>query len=202
MFALSFSALLRRWPRALLRSRIACAFLLVALTAGLYALALQLYGNFHTVIAGELYRSAQPSAQDIHAYAARYGIKSIINLRGDNTGTPWYDKEIAASKKLGIAHFNFSMSARRELSQPRAESLIALLREAPKPVLVHCTSGSDRSGLASALFLAAIAQKGEFAAEGQLSFRFGHVAIPYFSSSFAMDDSFENLEPWLGFAGS
>jgi len=184
------------------KHRVIKGILVLFVMAGLYAGALQLLGNFHTVLNGTLYRSGQPTAEQIAAYHARYGIQTIVNLRGDNAGSPWYDQEVAISQKLGIKHIDFRMSARKELPQPRAEELISLLRMAPKPLLVHCNGGADRSGLASALFIAAIAKKGEFAAENQLSFRFGHVSIPYLSSSFAMDNTFEDLEPWLGFSGS
>lgn len=183
-------------------ARFGVALLAALVLLGGYAGVLQLTGNVHTVMDGVLYRSAQPSKNQIFALSKDYGIRSIVNLRGDNTGSPWYDDEIEASKALGLAHYNFRMSARRELSQEQAEELITMLRQAPKPVLVHCNGGADRSGLASALFLAAIAQKGEDAAEAQMSFHYGHVSIPYLSSSFAMDRTFENLESWLGFKGS
>ncbi len=176
--------------------------LLVLAVLGGYAGILQLTGNFHTVLAGELYRASQPSSDQIMSYKKDYDIHSIVNLRGDNTGSPWYDEEVETAKALGIAHINFRMSAKHELTQERAEELISILRDAPRPILVHCNGGADRSGLASALFLAAIAQKGEAAAEGQLSFHYGHVSIPHISSSYPMDQTFENLEPWLGFEGS
>ncbi|MGE4352219.1 MAG: dual specificity protein phosphatase family protein [Bdellovibrionales bacterium] len=175
---------------------------LFLLIVGIYCGYLYLTGNFHEVLPGLLYRSSQPTPEQIAAYKAKYDIQSIVNLRGDNTGSPWYDQEVAESKRLGIQHFNFRMSARRQLSQEQAQELIAILRKAPKPLLVHCVSGADRTGLASALYLAAIAQKGEEASEDQMSLVFGHVAIPYLSSAFAMDETFEKLEEWLGFPDS
>ncbi|MDD3182506.1 MAG: tyrosine-protein phosphatase [Alphaproteobacteria bacterium] len=178
------------------------ALLFLGALFGGYVGFLQLTGNFHTVLAGVLYRSSQPSSEQIASYKDRYGIQSIINLRGDNTGSPWYDEEVSASQKLGIKHINFRMSARRELSFDQAVNLILTLRNAPKPVLVHCMSGSDRSGLAAALYLAAIEKKGEDASEDQISIRFGHVPIPYLSSAFAMDQTFEDLESWLGYSDS
>lgn len=194
------SKLLSRFPRWVVRS--VATFLVILVALGGYAGVLQLTGNFHTVLAGELYRASQPSSDQLVSYKKDYGIRTIVNLRGDNTGSPWYDEEVDAAKTLGIMHINFRMSAKRELTQERAEELISILRDAPKPVLVHCNGGADRSGLASALFLAAVAQKGEASAEGQLSFRYGHVSIPYLSSSYPMNQTFENLEPWLGFLGS
>jgi uncharacterized protein (TIGR01244 family) len=166
--------------------------------AGLYLGALQVGGNFHTVVPGELYRSAQPTAAMIAEYGQNYGIKTIVNLRGDNAGSPWYDAEITEAKKLGIAHVDFRMSARREMTMEQFNQIIDVLQKAEKPVLIHCKSGSDRSGLVSALYVAAIAKLGEDVAESQISFRYGHIPLSI-SAPYAMDRSFEAFEPALGF---
>lgn len=188
------------------RRRYAVGFLVATLFVvamyGFYAGILQMTGNFHAVTVGVVYRSSQPTKEQIAAYKEKYDIHSIINLRGESPGNPWYEDELAESKKLGIAHFDFRMSATKELPQERARALIALLDQAPKPVLVHCNHGADRSGLAAALYLAAIAKAGEEPSEAQMSLRFGHIAIPILSSAFAMDETFENLEGWLGYPRS
>jgi protein tyrosine/serine phosphatase len=101
-----------------------------------------------------------------------------------------------------VAHVDFRMSASRELTQSEAERLLAILNAADKPLLIHCQSGADRSGLAAALYLAAIARHGEAAAEDQLSIRYGHIGLPHVSSAYAMDRTWETLERWLGFSGS
>lgn len=163
--------------------------------------ALELTGNFHAVVPGSLYRSAQPTASDIARYRAAHGIRTIVNLRGANAGSPWYDAEIAEAKHLGIAHLDFRMSAKRELTQGAAADLIQLLERAEKPVLIHCNWGADRSGLAAALYVAAVAKLGEAAAEDQFSLRYGHLSLPVVAA-YAMDRTFEALEPWLGFPDS
>lgn len=172
-----------------------------ALATGVYLATLQITGNFHAVVEGELYRSAQPGPADIVRYAQDHGIKTIINLRGENKGSAWYDTEIAQSQKFGIHHVDFRMSAWRQLPQQEAAELILLLERAEKPVLIHCKSGADRSGLAAALYVAAVAKLGEEAAERQISIRYGHFSIPLIAP-FAMDATFEALEPWLGFPDS
>jgi protein tyrosine/serine phosphatase len=157
--------------------------------------------NFHPVVQGELYRSAQPPPERIAAYQKEHGIKTIINLRGSNVGSAWYDDEVAEAMRLGIAHVDFRMSARRELTEQQFNDLIALLRTVEKPVLVHCTAGADRSGLVAALYLAAIAKRGEAEAESQISFWYGHIPF-WFSAPYAMDRTFEAFEPVLGYPNS
>jgi protein tyrosine/serine phosphatase len=184
---------------------IACSLAVLLLpfaVLGSYIVAIQSNRNFDTVVAQQVYRSAQPTAADLRKYAAEHHLGSIINLRGAEKGSAWYDDEIATASALGLKHYDFRMSASQALTQPEAAELVALLEHAEKPVLVHCNWGADRTGLASALYLAAIAKQGEAAAEAQLSLRFGHFSVPLLSQGYAMDETFEALEPWLGFLGS
>jgi protein tyrosine/serine phosphatase len=172
---------------------IACGLLL----GGAYLGWLQLTGNFNTVVAGEFYRSGQLSAAQIADYTNQYGIKTIINLRGDNTGRVWYDEEVREAKRENIAHVNFGISARRELTAEQATTLVVIMKEAAKPILIHCQGGADRSGLASALYLAAIKKANQATAERQLSIRYGHFSLP-FIAEYAMDRTFEAFEGSLG----
>lgn len=166
---------------------------IVLALAGSYLIALEVTGNFHTVFPGELYRSAQPMPEQIDEYAKRYGIKTIINLRGEDDGSDWYQGEVAESKALGITHIDFRMSAGTELTQAQAEQLIDIMRTAEKPLLIHCRRGADRTGLASALYVAAIKKSGESQAEAQLLPIYGHLSIP-FTPPYAMDRTWQMVE--------
>ena len=186
------------------RSRLAQLCLLIAgsfiFGTVVYLAGLQLHGNFHEVIPGELYRSAQFDGATLRDYAERYHIRTVINLRGDNTGKHWYDEELAATKAVGLNHIDYRMSSSKHLDDHQIIDLIDIMRRAPKPLLIHCEGGSDRTGLATALYLAAIAKRSEFASELQLSIIYGHMPITV-HSSFALNDSFEDFEPVLGFDG-
>jgi protein tyrosine/serine phosphatase len=164
---------------------------LLLIAPGGYFGFVQLTGNFHAVIAGEVYRSAQPTADDIAAHVHRQGIRSVLNLRGSHVGTAWYDEEVAASDRLGIRHIDLQLSAHRELSDAEITRLEEIMRSAPKPLLIHCKSGADRTGLAAALYLLAVLHGRPGEAAGQLSWVYGH--FPFFGSrSVAMDQSFEH----------
>ena len=129
-------------------------------------------------------------------FVGAYKIRTVINLRGDNKGQPWYDAEVKESDHLKIVHVDFGMSARRELTQAQAIALIAVMGKAAKPLLIHCKDGADRAGLASALYLAVVKKVEPKVAEAQLSFRYGHISLPLIPE-YAMERSFEALEPSL-----
>lgn len=150
-------------------------------------------GNYHPVIAGEYYRAGQLSAEALSAHLAQDGIRSVVNLRGPNPGTGWYDAETAATAAAGVEHHDFRMSTAEELTAPEAARLIALLRDVPKPVLVHCEGGADRTGLATALYLAAVKGMDPEEAGAALSARYGHVGIEGVTRAWPMRHSWDSL---------
>ena len=181
-----------------------CALPILALAAlpvmagGGWAAWLQHSGNLHAVVAGQVYRSAQPSEAQLTAWTAAHGIRSVLNLRGASDAD-WYRMERATAERLNLAHADFPMRDSKVLSPDRAAALISLLDSLPKPVLIHCKAGSDRTGLAAALYLADTGHS-EAQAEAQISFRYGHVSLP-FSAAWAMDESWEAMEPSFGYDG-
>ena len=168
-----------------------------ALLVGSYVGLLHLTGNFHEVIAGELYRSAQPTPAALKGYIQSYGIRTVVNLRGESE-SDWYKDETAVAQRLGVNHLNFRMSAGRQLTAEESFQLIALLRDAPKPLLIHCQGGADRTGLASVIYLQQIANVDEETAEWQLSLLYGHIGLPFVSYAYPMDESWELFEKVLG----
>ena len=160
--------------------------IVVGLPLSFYGL-LHVNHNQHEVVPGLLYRSAQLPAREFVGLAKQVGLRTVINLRGENVGREWYDDQFRAAGELGVDFINYRMSASRELSVAQMAELAEILRQAPKPLLIHCGSGSDRTGLACALFLLEAGHPPEAVAY-QLSLRFGHFPFLW-SRSWAMDDS-------------
>jgi protein tyrosine/serine phosphatase len=173
-----------RWRRR------ALAALLAPVGALLIYAAYTLYdANFHVIVRGEAYRSGQMNAAQLTHAIQTYGIKSIVNLRGENPGTAWHQAEIQTAAKWHVTHYDFGFGSGDELTPARLDQLVTLLRRAPKPVLIHCLGGADRSGLAAALYCYAIAGEQPRTAERQLTFWDGHVPLIRPKVT-AMNDSF------------
>lgn len=168
-----------------------------ALLLGAYLAVLQLTGNFHEVVPGQFYRSAQLSKDGFDHYIETYHIRTVINLRGAKPGAPWYEDELAAAKAHGVTHVDFAMSASKELTPAQSFELVNLLRNAEGPILVHCKNGADRTGLASVMYLQQVDNVDEKTAEWQLTPLFGHLNIP-FTGAYAMDDTWEDFEKLIG----
>lgn len=172
------------------------AVLAIALAAWLVWV--QRSGNFATVATGLVYRSNQPTPERLAAYTKAVGLKSVLNLRGADMGAGWYRAERQAAADLGLTLIDFPMAANRELTQAESAALLDILRNAPKPLLIHCKSGSDRTGLAAVLYLALVLGQDEELAERQLSIRYGHFAVPVLSAAWPMDTTWELIEAWWG----
>jgi protein tyrosine/serine phosphatase len=162
---------------------------LLAASIGGYWGILQYEGNFHTVRAGVFYRSAQLSGDEIKEAVGKYAIKSVLNLRGAHKGEAWYDDEMTASNALGLTHIDYKLSATRFVTAQQIDEIIAIVRRVPKPLLIHCKSGADRTGLVAALYRYSDTGASAEQADRELSLIYGH--FPYLTSrSVAMDNSF------------
>ncbi len=176
-------------------------FLLALALMAIYVSVVFFTGNFHTVIAGRLYRSGQPSAQLIADWHERYGIKTIVNLRGTHPDRAWYKNEREAARQYGIELIDYKLSAKREVTSVQVDELLAILTKAKPPILIHCREGADRTGFVSALYVAGVAGGSELYAEFQLTPLYGHLPLWFIRSS-TMDTSFEKAEFRLGFPDS
>ena len=176
------------WVLTGLKTLIVTSVIAIGSAAG-YGAILRATGNVHTVVNGVLYRSAQLTRAQCETIIRQDGIKSILNLRGGAPTDPWYIAEVSVSNDRAIAHFDYTISAHRRVTPEQIADLLSILRRAPTPLLIHCRSGADRSGLLAALFLLGIQHDDPTDADRQLSLAYGH--FPYFlNKTVAMDESF------------
>ena len=131
-----------------------------------------LYNNFYP-LGGNVYRCSQPSPRQIRHYQATLGIRSIINLRGVN---PYgsYPLEQDTCEALGITLIDSVLYSRQA---PKVDEVLRLKQAFDSiayPALLHCKSGADRAGIASALFR--ILRLGHSAqdASAELHWKYGH----------------------------
>jgi protein tyrosine/serine phosphatase len=109
--------------------------------------------NFHWVIPGDASRAMQAWAGGLEAFLKRRGICAIINLRGRNDDLGWWQKETAIAKGAGIAHFDAMLDSRKLPTREMLARLIACFDTAPRPFLLKCSGGQDRTSFAAALYL-------------------------------------------------
>lgn len=157
----------------------------------------QLTGNFHEVIASEFYRSAQPKPGKITEWHKSFGLGSIINLRDDISPQELAEEQQEAQAN-GVVFYHFPLSSTKRVSIPKARELAKIMKDLPKPLLVHCDHGANRTGFASAVYLGKIAGKSEISAELQMSPYYGHIPLRGIGR-YAMYESWDIYEETLGF---
>ncbi len=155
------------------------------------------YANFHEVTPGVLYRSKQLTAKQFQHYIRKFGIKTIINLRGTELERKWYQGEMAAVAKNSVTHYDVPLSSTRYIPPQVLDSLMSNFRLSDKPILVHCWAGADRTGLFCAAWKLKVEKCPPEEALKQLSVIYGH--IPLFNSTRAMDRSFHDYICFLGY---
>jgi len=130
--------------------------------------------NWGVVAPGRLYRSNHPLPWQIRDAARRHGLRSMINLRGERSFCGSDRLGRAAAREAGLVHIDAPFESRGAPHRDRILRLAGILADLPEPILMHCKSGADRTGLAAGIWLLL---QGRPVAEAmaQLSLRYGHV---------------------------
>jgi protein tyrosine/serine phosphatase len=109
--------------------------------------------NFHWVVPGDAARAMQAWAGGLRPFLKRRGIAAIINLRGRNDDLAWWKQETAIAKSAGIAHLDAMLDSRKLPTRDMLVRLIETFDTAPRPFLLKCSGGQDRTSFAAALYL-------------------------------------------------
>lgn len=148
--------------------------------------------NFGAVVPGRVYRSAQPSPEDLKRWARRYGLKTVVNLRGQSS-LAFYRRERRAARQAGLKMFDVRFSAISHPPVPELEKLIRILEDKTlHPLLIHCEGGADRTGVASVLAAMAVGQQPYHQAREELSLARLHLG----SDPDQIEGFLERYEQW------
>jgi protein tyrosine/serine phosphatase len=105
------------------------------------------------VVPGEAARAAQAWAGGVRSFLKKRGIRAIINLRGRNDDLSWWRNETRAAQAVGARHFDTMLDSRKLPTRPMLVALINAFDAAPRPFMLKCSGGQDRTSFAAALYV-------------------------------------------------
>jgi hypothetical protein len=147
--------------------------------------------NFDVVDPGRVYRSAQPKG-DLGRVLADNRIASVLNLRGGSESDWWYANEVRETRKRDF--YDLPLSAARRPTRRELLVLLDLFDRCSYPLLIHCKSGSDRTGLAVGLYL--MAKKNVPPEKALRAFSIWHGHVPIYGPE-TLHEPFVEYQTWL-----
>lgn len=187
-----------RRARRLRRLKRLAVVLLVLLVASTAVFHRPLFlGNVGAVDPGKVYRCAQPKG-NLDDLIAELQPGSILNLRGGWYTDSWYAAEVEATEQAGIDFYDFPMKANRRPSRAELLTLIDLLDRCRYPLVIHCKSGADRTGLASALYRLVVLGHSPDEALEEFSIFYSHIPL---AGPERLHEPFKEYRDWLQVEG-
>lgn len=130
--------------------------------------------NWGVVEPGRLYRSNHPLPWQLRAAVRHFGLRSVINLRGERVDCGSDRLGRAAAASLGLVQIDAPFESRGAPHKDRILRLAEIFATLREPALLHCKSGADRTGLAAGLWML-LQGRPPAEALAQLSLRHGHI---------------------------
>ncbi len=110
----------------------------------------QSVANLGVVQRGRVFRSGQMSPQTLARTLKKHAIKTVLNLRGPSE-LAWHDREQTTTLAAGATQIDIPMSSCLWMTREQFRTLLDVVETAERPLLIHCSWGSERTGLASAI---------------------------------------------------
>lgn len=137
-------------------------------------------------VSDSVYRSEQPTARDFRELE-RAGIKSILNLR-------YLHKDSDVISKTSLKFYHVPMVA-LYMEQNRFIEALRIIKNSPKPILIHCQHGSDRTGAVIALYRIIFQKWSKEAAINELKYGgYGHHLIFFNIPNFIKNIDIKQIE--------
>jgi hypothetical protein len=140
----------------------------------------------------------QPAAGEWRGLISRLGVRSVVNLRGARLSERWYVDELAACREARVLHEDVRVKLDDWPPQHEVRRLVTFLGSAPRPLLLHCKTGIDRSGWGAAVAISLAGAPLERALDF-LSPRYGHVCRP---ATCPLHRFFARYQAWLRTTGT
>lgn len=155
-------------------------------------------------VAPGVWRANQPSPKRLRRYHEDLGIKTVISLRGRKRMSHLLFEE-ETCQQLGIPLHVLGLGARALVRRDVLLHLLDLFETVERPFLMHCKSGADRAGLASALYLMHMENAPVDQAARQLTLRHLHLkndrtgVLDFMLKAYAQDtaDSPMPIREWI-----
>ena len=141
---------------------------------GWYLGARYVWFNVHEVIPGQVYRSSQPSPAFLSKAVHEKNIRCVLKLNSPKEST-WSRNEAGDASQLGVKFINIPMGVSRLPRRAELLALIDAIESAPRPLLIHCKIGADRTGVASSLVAMHDGATFDDAVASQMNWRYLHV---------------------------
>ncbi|HEY1612231.1 MAG TPA: hypothetical protein VGF97_00890 [Rhizomicrobium sp.] len=125
--------------------------------------------NFHWIVRGEAARAAQAHIGFLGRLLKHHRIRAVINLRGSNPSYGWWRYETGVCEGLGVTHLDAKLNSRQLPTRRMLLDLLDAFDHLPRPFLMKCSGGQDRTSFAAAMF---VIHTGGWGAMGQAEGQF------------------------------
>ena len=106
--------------------------------------------NFHK-INENIFRSGQPDEDEFESLCTFYGLRSVLNLRESNSDKKMINAVNKRHSAPAVTLYNVPLDTGK-ISETDLYKILTVIRDAPKPLLIHCWLGSNRTGCAVAAY--------------------------------------------------
>lgn len=134
--------------------------------------------NFHWVDGRDVARASQAYLGLLESFLKSNGLKAIVNLRGPHPDVVWWRYETDICARIGVAHFDPTMDSRRLPLREMLAGLLDAFDAAPRPFVIKCAGGQDRTSFAAALYIVHRHGWGEFERARRQFARFPFLHFP------------------------
>lgn len=122
-----------------------------------------------------VFRSNHPPAWRLRRFKQTGGA-TVLSLRGgEGLAQNVLERDICA--RLGLAYVCVPMASTHLPSRETVLRLVETLRDVERPVLMHCKSGADRTGIAAGIYLMAFKGASPDEAVKELTWRHVHLKL-------------------------